>query len=196
MVPISIEELNNITRCEQIFQGTENRIAWIRGYPQDTASFAPVESEIRRHFTLRPDIVAEVDAFLTEAARARSLADADGRVRTPEVFVGIHVRRTDYKRWLGFHLKGQYVTMKYFSRAMAFFEARYGVGNIVFVVASDDYRWCRKMFGHRRDVVLSAKSKVFDFAALTRCNHTILRQVGALSLQSNFYLRQSTLVNG
>ena len=179
MVPISIQELNKVTRCEEIFQGTENRIAWIRGYPQDTASFAPVESEIRHHFTLRPDIVAEVDAFLTEAARSHT--DGDGH--TPEVFVGIHVRRTDYKKWLGFHLKGQLATMKYFSRAMAFFEAKYGVGNIVFVVASDDYGWCRRMFGHRRDVVLSAKSKVFDFAALTRCNHMILRQVRARTFQ-------------
>ena len=93
-----------------------------------------------------------------------------------QVFVGIHVRRTDYKNNLRRHT-GHFATIQYFVRAMTHFEAKYGVGNVVFIVASDDYEWCQKMLDSRQDVFLASRSSEVDFALLTRCNHTIIRFV-------------------
>jgi hypothetical protein len=62
---------------------------------------------------------------------------------------------------------------------------------VLFVMASDDDKWCKDMFANETDVVFtssltspfSEKQPTFDLAILSQCNHSIIRQ---LLMQSFF----------
>ena len=50
---------------------------------------------------------------------------------------------------------------------------------MVFIVASDDPKWCQNMFGTEEDMIMtnSTNSPGLDFAILSQCNHSIIRFV-------------------
>jgi galactoside 2-L-fucosyltransferase 1/2 len=47
------------------------------------------------------------------------------------------------------------------------------VGSKLFVIVSDDPKWCRQHLG-ATDVVIASKSAEHDLALLSSCNHTII----------------------
>ena len=87
-----------------------------------------------------------------------------------------HVSRTNL------YYKPFQLSAEYFTKAMGVFIEDFG-GHVAFVMASDSPNWARRYFGHRSDVHILANYKkrlkvepaVFDFAVLTRCNHSIIR---------------------
>jgi len=62
---------------------------------------------------------------------------------------------------------------------------------VLFVMASDDDKWCKDMFANETDIVFTSsfsspfleKQPTFDLAILSQCNHSIIRQ---LLMQSFF----------
>ena len=51
---------------------------------------------------------------------------------------------------------------------------------LVFIVASDDRKWCQEMFAKEDDVVMTQKHHLanraeLDLAILSQCNHSIIR---------------------
>ena len=149
-VKISSVDLAKITNCEQLFNGTGSRVAYIGGYPLDVAYFAPYKSEIHHQFTPYPAISSKVDMFLKGVA-----AKQKGKSK---VFVGIHVRRTDYMIWLAKRVKGKLASALYFSAAIAWFEKKYGRENTIFVVATDDYKWSHNVFKGLRNVAFASNA--------------------------------------
>ncbi|UYV62028.1 K02A2.6-like [Cordylochernes scorpioides] len=90
-------------------------------------------------------------------------------------FVSIHVRRTDYNEWLKRPIRrGRLVDMKYFNLAMKYFEDKYE--KVVFVVVSDDRKWCKENFGNKSNAVLAppASEPAVDMALISRCHHHIM----------------------
>lgn len=87
-------------------------------------------------------------------------------------FIGIHVRRTDYKT----------VTHKdfefgHFNTAMDYFEQKYP--QVIFVVLSDDPTYCRFAFSHKTNAfvvsLLNGETGALnDFAIMTQCNDSII----------------------
>ena len=65
---------------------------------------------------------------------------------------------------------------------MRVFKERYGAERTVFIFATDDPEWAERYFGDDPNVFLTAEHcrqcedrVAFDFAALSSCNHSILR---------------------
>lgn len=89
-------------------------------------------------------------------------------------FVGVHVRRGDYKKhWLEV-FEGVPVNMEYFRQAFQYFQEKYK--NVVFVAISDDRLWCVKILSRHFDVYVpeEAPSPAHDLAILSNCNHTVM----------------------
>jgi len=113
---------------------------------------------------LRQDLINEVQGYLG------SLQEQ------PEVFVGVHIRRTDYLDWIIDRYKGNPVDEHYFIYAMNLFRSRYK--NVKFFVTSDDLPWCKEKF-NTQDVVFPVINKgrnnsiEQDFIFLTQMNKTI-----------------------
>lgn len=94
------------------------------------------------------------------------------------IYVGLHVRRTDYPRYLKFH-NGTPVTEKYFYKAMNMFRDKFGP-SVIFVSATDDPKWVIRKFSKFSDVYFSSNMDTcgidavhFDFTLLSHCNHSI-----------------------
>ncbi len=54
--------------------------------------------------------------------------------------------------------------------------------DVIFVLASDDDLWCKKMFGHKDDVVFTSsvsnvQQPTFDLVVMSQCNHSISRYI-------------------
>ncbi len=88
-------------------------------------------------------------------------------------YVGVHVRRGDKV-----HIKGWGVPpVKYFKNAAAYFRDNFP--RCVFVVATEDVRWCKHNLNFP-DFVFTDGSPILDIAILSLCNHTIM-SIGTFS---------------
>lgn len=120
--------------------------------------------DINKEFTFKKELVDKSQWILRRAANRR----------TNLVFVGVHIRRTDYILQIINKLKAVPASLDFFDKAMAKFEARYSENGVVFVVTSDDLFWCKKAFRGRRNVYIVAKNPPgLDLAILASCNHSI-----------------------
>jgi galactoside 2-L-fucosyltransferase 1/2 len=83
-------------------------------------------------------------------------------------WVGIHVRRGDF-----LYLR-QISSVHFITEAMNYFEKKYD--NVIFLIASDDKTFCRKVYGNRSNVIITPASfsNGEDLAALFACNHMIV----------------------
>merc|ERR1711892_143739 len=91
-------------------------------------------------------------------------------------FVSIHVRRTDYVKWIENKYQGHVVDHVFFNHCINTFRAENP--DTVFIVTSDDIPWCRENLkgddvifpdieGGERDPIVT------DFILLTQTNHSI-----------------------
>ena len=151
-----VSEIKQMSDCEELFGNSSGvdvaRIGW---WPIDTETFNVYREEILQHFTPRPEIIASVDTFLRHIA-IEMKEEESSIPPIPLVFVGVHVRRTDYEEHMKELLHGSLVTMGYFDAAMTWFQKRYKDSKVIFVLVSDDSEWTRKMFQQRRDVVFAS----------------------------------------
>ncbi|XP_076041748.1 galactoside alpha-(1,2)-fucosyltransferase 2-like isoform X2 [Oratosquilla oratoria] len=89
--------------------------------------------------------------------------------------VGVHARRTDYKKYLMNKYKGKVLNKHYFK--VAFARARKMFGLTAFVVMSDDLTWCREnLMDEHGDVVVPTSNDLpqVDMALLSLCDHVIV----------------------
>ncbi|XP_050294029.1 galactoside alpha-(1,2)-fucosyltransferase 2-like [Anthonomus grandis grandis] len=90
-------------------------------------------------------------------------------------FIGVHVRRTDYKYFLKKRFNLSLVGPKFFYNAMDYYKRKYP--NCLFVFVSDDPTWCYKEFGKLPDVFIasyhSKHAPAVDMAIMSACNHSI-----------------------
>lgn len=97
-------------------------------------------------------------------------------VNDTAVYVGVHVRRTDYIGYLWRKYKTVKAEPEYFFAAMKYFEQKYPA--VVFVVVSDDPTWCSQTFRSKKNVYIASKNTLStpgqDLATLAACNHTII----------------------
>ena len=118
---------------------------------------------------------------------ARSKLEAVRKVVGREVvFVGLHVRRTDYLQFSKEVLGKKVAGKRFFLEAMDYFEEEYGGEQEVrFMAVSDDLVWVERVLGSRRGVVVAGSHGGEeggldpvgrDLALLAACNHTIVSQ--------------------
>ena len=137
------------------------------GYPTAVPVFQPLRRKVLREFTFRPELRARADRRLAELAHQANA--------TSPTFIAVHVRRTDYKKWMAQHVEGRLIGADFLGRALALMRRRHP--DALFVVASDDLDWCRREL-RAPDVVLAGDGVQTqpgaDLALLAACNHSVL----------------------
>ena len=97
---------------------------------------------------LRPEYQKDAAARLEGV---RSIAGVDKKV----LFVGLHVRRTDYVQFSKQVLGKRVASKAYFQEAMDYFEEEYPDHSVYFLAVSDDLSWVRKHLGGRESLVIA-----------------------------------------
>lgn len=125
--------------------------------------------DIRREFRFRQKLIQTT---------RRVLATAAGHLSHTNTFVGVHVRRTDYKDYLWRTERVPLADKSYFLSAMKYYREKYGPG-VVFLVVSDDPAWCRRHLEQgNKDVLVVSKegsgNPGQDLAIMAHCNHSII----------------------
>ena len=170
----------------------------IGGYPNDVRRVAAVRDDILAEFRFGAAVRARAQAFLrsvaAKATKRRRMRDGPNNNGSSDVvFVGVHVRRTDYAEWTKARLGGVLVTARYFAAAMDAFRGRFGDA-VAFVVASDDLGWCHRFLAGLDGVhfvewgraVAAAAAPAQDMAVLAACNHSIIRSVLVYILRKTY----------
>jgi galactoside 2-L-fucosyltransferase 1/2 len=87
-------------------------------------------------------------------------------------YVGVHVRRTDYIGFLKRMYNASPANPDYFVRQMNVFRNKYQ--RVLFVVVSDDPKWCESEFHGDDIVIMKTNFPARDFAIMAVCNHSII----------------------
>ncbi|KAF2893836.1 hypothetical protein ILUMI_12339 [Ignelater luminosus] len=121
--------------------------------------------DVRKQFTFREHLVKKSQDILRTVVKDN----------TDKVFVGVHVRRTDYSRYLPRKYKLKLANVSFYYSAMKYYEDKYK--NVVFILTSDDNKWCIKQFSDKSNVFVVGEhfrnSPYLDLAVLAACNHSI-----------------------
>jgi galactoside 2-L-fucosyltransferase 1/2 len=144
---------NHCSFLTDLFRANSSQTLELTGFWQVQTYFLNHSAEIRQQLRFKPFILHQVNAFLKNIDGTR---------------VGIHIRRGDF-------LKVRSVsTDQYVLAAMSYFTRKYH--SIIFVIVTDDRRYCKRVFGKRTDVLFTPTSfdGGTDLATLSRCDHVII----------------------
>ena len=121
--------------------------------------------------SIRPNLISKVQAYLHGL-----------QIGPNPVFIGVHVRRTDYLYWVQKMFKGVPVEKSYFLHAMSYFSSKFS--NPVFLVISDDLSWCKdnlvatdtagKIFfpSEKLETESEEENAALDLVTLAMANHS------------------------
>ncbi|CAL4084434.1 unnamed protein product, partial [Meganyctiphanes norvegica] len=115
----------NITGLKNIFK--------LPGYHNQLSFFAGSQDLIRRNIQLRPELLIKARSFLQEIRKRRGF---------DLIFIGFHIRRTDYEKRV---MKNEHIALPgnlYYQSAMAYY--RSCIRNPVFVACSDDISYAKQ----------------------------------------------------
>jgi galactoside 2-L-fucosyltransferase 1/2 len=134
----------------------------LQNYIQLPEYIAPFLNEVRHIFKFKKHIAEESQRLLQEVSKGVKNV----------TYVGVHVRRTDYKIHLKKLHKASLVKPDYFLRQMNYFRSNYKA--VIFVVVSDEPEWCKRELNGDNVVVMKTNSPAQDLAIMAACNHSII----------------------
>lgn len=140
---------------------------FLRGTPSSWTFYNHIKPRILQEFRFR-DYVIERTHQTLHRLRNGSMS---------VTFIGVHVRRTDYVRLMAGRWRGVMADSSFFKEAFAHFDAKYP--DAMFLVVSDDMKWCKKNIQSPKDNVRfvgesNSKNAIYDLALLAHCNHSII----------------------
>ncbi|KAK3879544.1 hypothetical protein Pcinc_015880 [Petrolisthes cinctipes] len=140
----------------------------MKEYAFEMQMFHQFRKELRKEFTFAPTFRTKVNGFLSKIMEHRSSELPD------PVFVGFHIRRTDYKKFVKTKFGGHLPETAYFTRALSHYRTKFPDA-AVFIVASDDLQYAKSELDQYHDVFFSQGfSPGEDMALLASCNHSII----------------------
>lgn len=121
------------------------------------------------------DIIQEFTVKKKILDRSQEILHLANKSNKYKVFVGVHVRRTDYIGYLWRKRLVPPADVDFYFSGMKYFEKKYEA--VVFIVVSDDPVFCHIHFGKKNNVYITGKmhpnSPSLDLAILASCNHTV-----------------------
>ena len=105
----------------------------IGNYPNEVHDMVPYLPDIRAKFRFQARFRKRAENLLRAEALRRNMMEAE------ITWVGVHVRRTDYKHQLNDLYGADLLEADYFKSAMNIYTKDYN--NIIFVVVTDDMEW-------------------------------------------------------
>ncbi|XP_066970483.1 galactoside 2-alpha-L-fucosyltransferase Sec1-like isoform X1 [Macrobrachium rosenbergii] len=152
----------------------------LREYAFEIQLFHKFKKELKREFTFHDEINTKVREFFDTIRK-----NASGASHADQVFVGFHIRRTDYLKHAKMMFGAKLPDSSYFDRALEHYRAKFP-GKVVFVAASDDQDFVKRALIKHPDVRFSpGTSPTFDMALLSSCNHSIVT-MGSYGFWSGF----------
>jgi galactoside 2-L-fucosyltransferase 1/2 len=131
-------------------------------YVQLPEYIVPFLSEVQQIFQFKKHTVEKSHRLLHEASKGVKNG----------TYVAVHVRRTDYKAYLKRKYNALLVRPDFFLRQMNYFRNNYKA--VIFVVVSDDPKWCERELVGENVVVMRTNSPAQDLAIMAACNHSII----------------------
>jgi galactoside 2-L-fucosyltransferase 1/2 len=123
---------------------------------------APIIGEVRQIFQFKKHIVDNTQKLLHSASKGVKNI----------TYVGVHVRRRDYKFLMEALYFASLIKPDFFLRQMNLLRDKYQP--IMFVVLSDDPEWCDRELQGDDVVVMRNNSPAQDIAIMAACNHSII----------------------
>ena len=106
----------------------------------------------------------------------QQIAESD-RSGAELVFVGLHVRRTDYVQFSKIYLNKKVVGKTYFLEAIEYYQESYPDNQVYFIAVSDDLVWVRMTTCYGTNVSMSQCQSVI----MSQCHVISLRSIVSLS---------------
>ncbi|XP_066152416.1 galactoside alpha-(1,2)-fucosyltransferase 2-like [Euwallacea fornicatus] len=175
---ISIPNMDKIAHC--IFDGNDTAVKSIKNWNGNQSIIISrfqfnrglvmpyLHRVVKEQFVFKKKLRLNAQTILREATNGSN----------PELitFVGVHVRRTDYIKYLKIIHSRSTATYTYYHKAMTYFKNKYK--KCLFVFVSDDPEWCHEQFGALKDVFVASYQKNNtageDLAIMAACNHSII----------------------
>ncbi|CAF1017120.1 unnamed protein product [Adineta steineri] len=155
----------------------------LHGYWQAHGYFSRYMDEIRALLSFKQSIVTMalilVSSLLTKPLSANNSTSFEAvkehiKATSSVTWVGIHIRRGDFRRYVETRVGRTVSSIEYFDKAIAYFTKRYD-NQVLFIVASDDKSYCRKVFRNRQQVIVTPDTftREVDLAVLSLCTDII-----------------------
>lgn len=150
-------------------------------YCQSFKYFEHMENEIRYMFQFRPDVKDRIKRNFTYILSSINVP-LTGNI----VFVGIHVQRRNL-----FHFQTTdgvcLANASYFINAMNYFKHKYINALVLYIISSDDIKWCRINLNFTNTFFLNSlnRDEYDDLAVLTSCDHVIM-SIGSFGWWAGF----------
>ncbi|XP_064117864.1 uncharacterized protein LOC135223332 [Macrobrachium nipponense] len=146
----------------------------IGGFPCNASVLWHRRDTWRREFTFAPTITKRALRQIQKTLANWKVRRGTNRGKDP-VVVGVHVRRSDYISYLKRNTGGNVLGPRYFQRAFQWFRDKFGY--VVFLIASDDRKWCKRTLPNAtsQDVIVTpAGSATGDLALLSLSTHLVM----------------------
>lgn len=145
----------------------------LAGYFQSWKYFEHIKDEVKAQFTFQDEILQKASSGIESAIRGTF----NGSTRRADVtLIGVHVRRGDVTTYESYLLGYTSASSEYITEAMQYFGRRFRRRKLLFLLVSDDFKWCEENVKEVSGpiVMLKNASDVTHLAALSLCNHTIM----------------------
>lgn len=168
---LTVPPLSCIANCALETYPVERKVAnftlldgniLLQNYVQLPEYVVPLLNDVKQIFRFKEHIVKESQRLLQKASNGVKNV----------VYVGVHVRRTDYREYLKRKYKASLVKSEFFLRQMNYFRNKYK--SVMFVVVSDEPKWCEDKLAGDDVVVMRNNSPEQDLAIMAACNHSII----------------------
>lgn len=184
--PALPHQLSGVTKLSETLAGaydsqfeqfhSDKQLLELVGYFQSWKYFINIEPLVRAEFTFRSHVTAAVDKFLQLKVKENYGPNVH---RRDVILIGIHVRVGDLIFDSNIERGYSIARPDYFTAAMEWFQHRFPHDQLLFILATDDRKWCRDNFPYKSSrkfpVVLTALGPdVQDLGILAACNHTII----------------------
>jgi len=127
--------------------------------------YNPYRSDLIREFSFKEDIMD----LARDIFRAISFKYTDNEL----TYIGIHVRRKQYKNFAIRWIRGNLAGRKYVYNAMTVMESKFP--SPVYIVLGDDMDWCKKYLNFTEfNMEFIQNDPILDLAVLSSCNHSII----------------------
>ncbi|XP_063586128.1 galactoside alpha-(1,2)-fucosyltransferase 1-like [Penaeus indicus] len=140
---------------------------FINNYPCPVDLLLPRREKFKEDLVFKPEILEKARKQIHSSLEAAGIA-----VSADLTVVTVHVRRTDYIN----HIKLRYgltpLTEVYFQRAFDYFRERFTYP--VFLVTTDDFKWCKEHILGPDVLYAGSEEPSVDIALLSQGNHTIV----------------------
>ena len=132
----------------------------LNGYFQSRKFFENSSDEVRKALAIKRKFTEQAEAFLDKHIHTKH-----------KTIIGVHVRRGDFLRDVEIKLGRVVASSYYFRQAKMYFKRKYK--DTVFVVISDDIKWCKQNIADNNTIFSTFNTPIMDMALMSLCHHMI-----------------------